>query len=384
MKSKSLTATIILSKIKEAREARGLSQEELGKLVGVSAQAISQLERGISNRPKDSTLSEIINKLDFPVSFFTDERVLDENTVGPTFFRRKSKTRKRDIEMVEKYRTWLIRNIYPVLTEHIKFPDPKVPEYTSGTPGEYTVEQITEAAHMVRNQWGLGTGPIKDLAATMELNGILLARLPLGMEIDACSFWYSGRPFMMLSSTKNNYFRARFDEAHDLGHLILHSKCASIRDKDMEKEADLFASVFLMPEDSFGEEIFAVTLDSLLQLKTRWGVSVAAMIRRCQDLGYISEYQASYLWRQRVSRGWRINEPLDDKFKPEDPILIKKSIEIIVEKNILSIEEVSSAFKLNPKDSQPLCNILLSNYKKTPANVLSLVTFKNKQKATEA
>lgn len=376
MRLKSLLAPVIPARIREAREARGLNQEELGKIAGISAQAISQIERGLA-APKDSTLAAIMNELDFPLSFFTDERLADEQSIGPTFFRRRAKSQKKDIEMVAKRQTWLIRNIFPFLSTYIKFPAVNVPEYENGEPGQYTLKQIEEAAMNTRKAWGVGVGPMPDLAATMEINGIILSRISMGPQIDACSFWFKDRPFIMLANDKNNYFRSRFDEAHDLGHLVLHSrvdkKNGRIRDKDIEREADQFASALLMPGNSFGEEVFAATLDGLMQLKPRWGVSVAAMIHRCQDLGFISEYQASYLWKQRTMRGWRINEPLDDEYDVEIPVLFRRAIELILEEKIMTLEELISEFKLGVREVEVLCNILFQKYKTNPQNVLSII-----------
>ncbi|MEL7937698.1 ImmA/IrrE family metallo-endopeptidase [Pseudomonas delhiensis] len=45
----------------------------------------------------------------------------------------------------------------------------------------------------------------------------------------------------------------------------------------MEDQAHRFAGVFLLPAETFAADVrSSVTLDSLLLLKQRWGVSVAA------------------------------------------------------------------------------------------------------------
>ena len=45
----------------------------------------------------------------------------------------------------------------------------------------------------------------------------------------------------------------RFDAAHELGHLVLHSDDKNVLEnmKDKEHEADRFASSFLMPKEAF-------------------------------------------------------------------------------------------------------------------------------------
>lgn len=86
--------------------------------------------------------------------------------------------------------------------------------------------------------------------------------------------------------------RARFTQAHELGHYILHRQvrdsfqCSdadmlnwSSDDKDIEGQADLFASYLLMPLDDYRKQVnAAVTLDLLGQCAERYGVSLTAAI----------------------------------------------------------------------------------------------------------
>lgn len=86
--------------------------------------------------------------------------------------------------------------------------------------------------------------------------------------------------------------RVRFTQAHELGHYILHRlrrdsfECSaadmlhwSPDDKDMEGQADLFASYLLMPLDDFRQQVPAVAdLDILGRCADRYGVSLTAAI----------------------------------------------------------------------------------------------------------
>lgn len=51
------------TRIKEAREAKGLTQEQLAEMVGLSSTHISVIERGVKT-PKLETFIEIANALD--------------------------------------------------------------------------------------------------------------------------------------------------------------------------------------------------------------------------------------------------------------------------------------------------------------------------------
>lgn len=86
--------------------------------------------------------------------------------------------------------------------------------------------------------------------------------------------------------------RVRFTQAHELGHYILHRlqrdsfECStadmlhwSQDDKDLEAQADLFASYLLMPLDDYRQQVpAAVDLDVLGRCADRYGVSLTAAI----------------------------------------------------------------------------------------------------------
>lgn len=86
--------------------------------------------------------------------------------------------------------------------------------------------------------------------------------------------------------------RIRFTQAHELGHYVLHRQlresfqCSdadmlnwSKDDKDIEGQADLFASYLLMPIDDYRRQITAtVDLDLLGHCADRYGVSLTAAI----------------------------------------------------------------------------------------------------------
>jgi hypothetical protein len=86
--------------------------------------------------------------------------------------------------------------------------------------------------------------------------------------------------------------RIRFTQAHELGHYVLHRtlkdefQCSeddmynwTQDEKDMEAQADLFASYLLMPLDDFRQQIpGTVELDVLGRCADRYGVSLTAAI----------------------------------------------------------------------------------------------------------
>ena len=93
---------------------------------------------------------------------------------------------------------------------------------------------IEKYAKELRACWGLGNGPVVNLTNVAQKNGIMISQMPLGVsKIDAFSVWYDGIPYIFLSADKLSNARIRFDIAHELGHLIMHSDIYS--EDDFEK-----------------------------------------------------------------------------------------------------------------------------------------------------
>lgn len=86
--------------------------------------------------------------------------------------------------------------------------------------------------------------------------------------------------------------RVRFTQAHELGHYVLHRQlkdsfeCTdsdmfewSLDDKNIESEADVFASYLLMPLNDFRAQITStIDLDLLGACADRYGVSLTAAV----------------------------------------------------------------------------------------------------------
>lgn len=97
---------------------------------------------------------------------------------------------------------------------------------------------------------------------------------------------------LLYNETVSSPGRVRFTQAHELGHYILHRQardsfqCSDADmlnwtkdDKDIEGQADLFASYLLMPIDDYRKQVTAtVDLDLLGHCADRYGVSLTAAI----------------------------------------------------------------------------------------------------------
>jgi Zn-dependent peptidase ImmA (M78 family) len=188
------------------------------------------------------------------------------------------------------------------------------------------------AAIKTRSIMGLSPDtPIQNLIQLLERNGVVVLALPIEFEkIDAFSLWINDQtPRAVIAFAANNVSgdRLRFSIAHELGHLVIHQTITGIN-KKFDKEANLFASEFLMPKDVIMNEITSpVTLDVLLPLKKRWGVSIQALAKWAATLKIITIRQYQYLMHQIGNYGFRKNEPVE--IVVEKPRMLSQMAEMI-------------------------------------------------------
>lgn len=196
-----------------------------------------------------------------------------------------------------------------------------------------------DAAETVREEWNVAAGPIDNLVAVLEDAGTLVVVRDLGTtELDAVSQWPPGRaPLVLLNSTTPGD-RSRFSLAHELGHLIMHHEPGEARTQ--EAQADRFAAEFLMPHEEILSDLKpGIDIARLMDLKARWGVSMAALIRRAVDLGVITEWQYRTLIVELSALGYRTNEPI--AIRRETPRHIAQAVTRLAGQHHLSATETA-------------------------------------------
>ena len=279
-----------------ARRRRGLTMTRLAALVGVQARSITAYEKG-EFAPSEEILAELARNLRFPAAFFFGPD-LDVPTTRSVSFRALSRMTagQRDAALGAGALA-LVLNDW--LDAKFKLPEPSIPDLHG--------EEPEAAAQVVRDQWGLGYRAVPNLIHLLELKGVRVFSLTQDTRnADAYSFWRNEVPFVFLDRSTSSE-RVRFDAAHELGHLVLHKRGGPVG-QDAETQANAFASAFLMPASSiFANVRHAITLQALVQLKKRWGVSVAALAYRLWKLQALSDWQYRSMCIEMAP--FRRNEP---------------------------------------------------------------------------
>ena len=308
----------------------------------------------------------IARTLEQPIGFFTAPEPEGFGPFGPRFYRAIGPETKRRNLMCDVYSDWQVQ-IARYVDDLIVYPTLALPSVVPDNAGNgYQEEEIEEAAAACRRTWGLGHGPISNILSLAESKGIIVSRLVMeGEKVEAFSFWNGPRAFIFLASEKDSAARARFDVAHEIGHLVLH-RGLGIEDisdpkmlKRVEAEANRFAGALLLPRESFPAEVFTTRLDAFVELKSRWKVAIQAMVYRCKDLGIFDEFQITNLYKQISARRWRTKEPLDDPnvLPIEQPKMLRNAVEMLISAGRKSVADLRSELSVSPNVVEVLCNL---------------------------
>lgn len=358
------TPGFVGEKLREAREARGFNASELADLLEISRQSISKYENDLQS-PSPQVMDKICQILMLPSDFFLHARKRKIDNESPIFYRSMSAATKTERLRAQGRYLWL-QDIFSYLWKFIEFPSVNLPTFDD-VPKDPTLisnEIIEDIAVRTRRYWNLGDGPISSMVWLLENNGIIVGSYNLETAtLDAFSQVLFNRPHIILGIDKKSAVRSRFNAAHELGHLILHQgipkKLLNSPQyfKMIEDQAHRFAGAFHLTESAFIEEVSSVSLEQFRLLKPRWKVSIAAMLHRAKDLGFVEEEEAHLLWRNYNRRGWKKLEPLDDEIPQEQPQLLKNAFELIINNNIQSRSEILQKLKLNPSDIEEIAGL---------------------------
>lgn len=284
----------IAANVARLRLDRRLTQEDLATKAGLSRVALGKIERG-SVVPRAQTLDTLAKALAVPVG----ELVTPVRPLESVRFRARTQVHARE-QILAEVSKWLdaYAGLETDLDERLPF---RFEERTSasrhGSP--------EKTAQTARRVVGLGSGePVRDICGLLEENGVKL----LLLETNRDSFFGlsvgpgdRGPAVVVNTWDRISVERWIFTAAHELGHLLLHhdeyQRDATDLPMETEREADAFASEFLMPEAAFAAEWDAAYGHSLLlrvlKVKRIFRVSYKTVLYRLVESGR----ETSDVWR---------------------------------------------------------------------------------------
>ncbi len=368
------------SRLTQARRICKLTKSELHKVVGVSAAAIGQYERG-EVKPRPETIAALAGALEVPPGFFAHGRPRVQVEIAEASFRRLRATTVGQQQQATAYveQAW---ELSCYLEESVEFPALDLPAWALAESDD--VPDPVTAARAIRQHWDLGTEPIKHLVYELEQHGILTVFFSMKQDdnlneksrIDAFSTTALPRPMIVLTPDKaDDVMRHRFSAAHELGHIVLHHGRHGT-DSQMERQADQFAAEFLTPRDVISGQLpTRMNFDKLEELSQWWGVSVHSLLYRLRELDRVSESTARRAYITLNSMPRRAQSIRD--YPGEQPELLKNAIELISTIGV-TLTKIASDLQLTHKRVRQLAGI------DDPQPKLSLVKTSDDRRITAA
>ena len=293
----------IAANLSRLRLDRGLTQQELAAKAGLSRGTVGKIERAVT-LPHAGTVRALAKALEVRVA----DLVAVVRQLENVRFRARTRVHSRG-QILAEVADWLAA--YDQLEACL---DKRLP-FRFGTAGDPAQAQTpTEAAQRARHAVGLGPSePIRDICGLLEDNGVKLLLLDkprdsfFGLSV-GCG---GGGPAVVVNAwDRISVERWIFTAAHELGHLLLHpsdyARDLAKPSHEAEREADAFASEFLMPERAFAPEWRATRGQPLivrvLKVKRMFKVSYKTVLFRLVASGRASSSIWPEFQRQHKTR----------------------------------------------------------------------------------
>lgn len=318
---------VLAQNVRRIRMMKSISQQALADASGLSLPAVKTIELASGN-PRMNTVQKIARALEVKLQdLFLPIRVLEA-----VRFRSMKRMQNRENILTEVAR-WVDNYNYleKVLNEEIPF---RLKELRS----ESSREHIIEVAEQARRKLGLKDDePIYDICGLLESAGVKLLPLPTSSDgffgLSVCE--KDGGPAVIVNVRERIPVERRiFTAAHELGHLLLHPDAYHVahtgENEDEEREADLFAGHFIMPDKGFRKEWNEASgqhwVDRVFKVKRIFRVSYKVVLYRLVELKAVD----NSVWKRfQRDNQQRFGHKLEFKEEPmaiggSEPFSLKK------------------------------------------------------------
>lgn len=347
-------------KLISLRELNGLSRKELADTLKVTEQAVWQYENE-NSIPRIEILNQLRETFQVKSKYFFSASFLDEKiSEEKVAFRTKDRDSRKKTKLELTYLNYLAYFI-DYFEQYLDVPPAKITELRKMSSEIWSSKshEILEKIEMIagNTRTALKLTDNKELMFTLEKSGIFIVEKNFGSEIDAYStVAEDGRPFIILGSIKKSAVRRNFDLAHELGHILLHQNVdmetlSNTELKEIENQANTFASCFLLPKEEFTADFLEMPRrsnpDSYIELKRKYLVSIVSLELRAYHLGLMSYQENRYFFGRLNKMGYKVFEPLDDKIVPVRPGKIKSMIQLIFDHHVLDCAVFLDTFHIH-------------------------------------
>lgn len=332
-----MPVTVYGARVRQARVLRRRTSTAVWNEMGWSGARQTRLEQSLVSELSELEHQQLAGALRFPPQFFTTE---PGSVASQLLFRALKSTTLTEKEYLAQFSA-AVGDYADLLDVRHKLPAVRLPARIRAEDGlELAAARAREALHVPPRQ------PVGYLTHELERAGVIVVVRPdrpgSGAEAGeqrperhvGSSCWtgsFRDRPLIVLRKL-DSWERVRWTLAHELAHLILHVDAAGEISEDMELEANQFASEFLAPIEMIAAELPRhVTLQHLLSIKLKWGISIGALLKHLRAAEAVDEHRLQMLHTQLYTRRnpetgmtWGRSEPGWDARVPELPRLLSR------------------------------------------------------------
>ena len=338
-------------RIRQAREACGMTQDQVAEKLGVSRSVIVQIEQG--KRPVSGLeLQKLAYLFARDIREFLAEEFAEDDVVHVLF---RSHEDVGDDAVKHTLRDCIalgheLTNLEELLG--ISRASVTVATYSLSTPrSRWEAIQVGEqVAREERRRLGLGSAPLGDIVTILESQGIRTGTVSLPEVVSGLMVSHPKVGLFVVINGNHAAVRQRFSWCHEYSHALLDKETKGLISKETDRDnlrevrANSFAANFLLPEEgvrqfvaSLGKgassrlyaEIFdeagTVPIDSrtepgtqeiqlydVVQLAHTYGVSVPSTLYRLRNLKLLSEREFEHLKTlDAQGRSYKIQQLLD-------------------------------------------------------------------------
>ena len=299
------------NRLRIGRVFQGWTQRELGERVAVSHSAIAFFEKGLKS-PKREVQDALSVVLEVEHDFFFLPDIEEEFREEEANFRRRIAATDRQRKQILAHGS-LFGTLARYLQREVTIPTFHVPEIIPAS-----VADVDRVADETRLYFGLPLDvPIGSVSRILDRAGVLVLTVDLetANRIDAFSRYGStaeATSIVVINTEKESPSRTLMDQAHELGHGVMHRSRRGLPLDQREDEANRFAGAFLMPRAAFTRDMMGVKPKEwayLFEMKRHWGASIKAILYRAYELGLMDA--ADYRTRMGYYsfRKWNDGEP---------------------------------------------------------------------------
>lgn len=295
-------AMALASRLRDARELAGLTQEAAANRVDLPRTAITQMEAG-TRAVSTFELSRLAELYRRPIGwFFGSESAADEDVLVVLHRLAPGLQADEAIRREVERSVSLCREGVRLEAMLDRDPRPEPPVYQEPAPRTVmgAVRQGYKVAEQERRRLGLGSGPLPDPAELIAEQGIWVSSAHLPKSMSGLFMNHPSIGMAILVNAADTPARRRFSYAHEYAHALFdRDRVVNVTTTDnsaerVEQRANAFAAAFLMPEDGVAEELRQLgkgqpSRSEVIEFDVATGGSIQGQARatpRSQDIGF--------------------------------------------------------------------------------------------------